>query len=405
MKSLVRRIVIGALQGVALPVFAAALVVMWVPVRMDSALRRWRGTLPRIVWGPTGLINSVYYARAVERHGFRARAVAYDLDGVFDRRNWDLVFGDAPWVKPLRPILPFVLFLYLLPRFDIFYFYFNVEGYLMRTPLRYIEYPLLKFFGKKIVCQAYGADVQRVHLLPDCLRPHYVIDAAQDRRIARNVAHSARWADFKVSGGDLFRYMPYDICTLFIALDLDLYRPVYPTSDGNRTVQVVHATGHPQLKGTEAIARACRELRLEGHDVEYVFVTGIDNDHARAIYETADVIVDQLLLGSCGVFGVEGMALGKPVISHLSEDVLVANPTLAACPIVRADTATLKERLRELVVDPALRHRLGRESRRYVETYHSFDYIGRLLEAIFRHVWLGAPAPAGPRALPMGETA
>jgi glycosyltransferase involved in cell wall biosynthesis len=139
-------------------------------------------------------------------------------------------------------------------------------------------------------------------------------------------------------------------------------------------------------------------LRAEGFDIDYVFVSGLRNREAREIYATADIIVDQLLLGCYGMFAVEGMALGKPVVSYLAADVIAANPTYPSCPIVIAEPHDITDRLRELVSSPELRRSLGERSRRYAEKFHSPSFTGRVLAAIALRVWLGK-ASADPRRL------
>jgi len=382
-----------AVQVVAAPLWVAMLGALWPVLHLDSLRRRTAGQLPRVVWGPCASVIHVEYAASIRPLGYRADVVAYDLDTIIDRGRIDRLFSAKRLPRLLRPLLPYLVFVFVLLKYDLFNFFFNAEGFLRDTPFRYFELPLLKVFGKRVVCQAYGSDVQRRHLAPAWYKP-YLPDGVADALIARNVAHCERWSDFRIAGGDLYAYVDRtDLCTLLLAFDVESVAPCYPPREGGAPVRVVHGTHHPQLKGTAYIEQACAALKAEGLPVEYVFVHGLRNDEARRLYARADIIVDQLLLGTHGMFAVEGMGLGKPVVGHISAEVRAANPILAHCPIVEADTKTVAHRLRELVGNPERRHRLGRESRRYVERFHSYAYIGALWDAIFRHVWLGAPRP------------
>ena len=96
-------------------------------------------------------------------------------------------------------------------------------------------------------------------------------------------------------------------------VDLREFRAV-PASDRTRPI-VVHAPSNRARKGTENVIAACREL-----DVELEIVEGLHHDEARKRYERADIVVDQLNAGWYGLFAIEAMALGKPVVTALHED-------------------------------------------------------------------------------------
>src|SRR6202140_2795840 len=98
-------------------------------------------------------------------------------------------------------------------------------------------------------------------------------------------------------------------------LDLRPFTPV-PPSDRRRPL-VVHAPSNRSKKGTEDVIAACALL-----PVELDLVEGVPHDEARERYARADVVVDQLYAGWHGVFALEAMALGKPVVSHLKPDVV-----------------------------------------------------------------------------------
>lgn len=386
-----RAVQLGVLV-IVLPIWVLVLAIIWLPIVIRGMMRRhWRSS-PSVVFGPVASINSVGYARSLRERGVDARTVVYRLDPIMDQSDIDLILDrmECDWL--LRQVLPYALLVYLLLRHDIFVHFFNVDGYLAGTWLRYIEFPLLRFFGKSIICMAYGSDVQTRGRMEERLRPFYE-DLERESRVRRNVAHTAHWASYKISGGDLYRHMPYDICIHLLSVDVEAYTPAYPRVDNSGPVRIVHATGHRHLKGSDAIERACEDLRKQGLNIDYVFVSGLPNREARRIYATADIIVDQLLLGCYGMFAVEGMALGKPVVSYLADDVIAANPTYPFCPIVNAGSETIVSRLRELVVDSTLRHELGRRSRRYVEAYHDPKFTGQVLLAICRRVWFGPAEP------------
>jgi hypothetical protein len=327
----------------------------------------------------------------MRRGGYVAVTTAYDADSIVAGASYDVFIPLRHFSKPTRLLVPYAAFIWALTRFDVVFCYFNVGGFLSPTMLRYMELPLIKIFAKKVIAAPYGSDVQRRTLLPEVLQPFYPLGG--EAIVVRNVRHTARYCDFKISGGDVVTHMPHDICLSLIAIDLHALSPDYPMGDNEHRLRIIHATGHPQLKGTHHIEQACQELKSEGYNIEYTFVSGLENARAREIYASADVIVDQLLVGTYGMFAVEGMALGKPVVSFISDEVKAANPTFANLPIVVADPATVKVKLKELLDDAPRRRQIGLASRAYAEKFHGLDFMADLFDRIIRHVWFGAPAP------------
>ena len=123
---------------------------------------------------------------------------------------------------------------------------------------------------------------------------------------------------------------------------------------------------------------ACERL-----EVDLDIIEGVPHDEARARYARADIVVDQLNAGWHGVFALEAMALGKPVLTHLKPDVVErsAEGYGIRIPIVAASKDTLVEDLRPLVENTGLRREIGVQSREYVERVHDIDRVtDRLLE-------------------------
>ena len=89
-----------------------------------------------------------------------------------------------------------------------------------------------------------------------------------------------------------------------------------------------------------------------------MLVENVPHAEVRRIYETADLLVDQVLVGWYGGLAVELMALGKPVVAYLRDTGLELIPPELKndLPVISASPATLKAILRALVQDrPRLR--------------------------------------------------
>ena len=137
------------------------------------------------------------------------------------------------------------------------------------------------------------------------------------------------------------------------------------------------------FKGTRFLEAAVEELRRDGEIVELVMVERMSNEEALNVYRTADVIFDQCLIGSHGYFGLEAMALGKPVMCSVRKDEYVLAPT--ECPAIRVLPETIAPTLRSLIRDRQALRRIGIKGRNYVEKYYSVEaFSGRLGAALLR---------------------
>ena len=118
-------------------------------------------------------------------------------------------------------------------------------------------------------------------------------------------------------------------------------------------------------------------------------VERVARTEAIEIYKSADLIADQFVMGAYGVFALECLALGKPVMTYLDHDHL-CNP-LFNLPIVNTNRWNLATVVACLLAVPELRHRIGRAARESVVKYQSLEAIGELNKVMYDHVWWGKP--------------
>ncbi|HZO97796.1 MAG TPA: glycosyltransferase family 4 protein [Gaiellaceae bacterium] len=287
---------------------------------------------------------------ALRRLGVEARLVVFNRARLHPEADWSL---ERRGPLPLRLATQAAAFARLLPRTDVFHFYFG----LTLLP-RSLQLPLLRLAGRKSVVHWLGSDIR-----------------------GRSPAELAwaRKADAQVVGSyDAVRWVP-EARVVPPGLDLRGYVP-RPPSDAERPL-VVHAPSNRAKKGTAHVVEACAQLPVELDVVE-----GVPHDEARERYARADIVVDQLNAGWHGVFALEAMALGKPVVSHLKPDVVERSAEAfgARVPIVPATAGTLVEALRPLVEDPARRRELGAAGRAYVERVHDADRVAERLLDLYR---------------------
>ncbi len=237
-----------------------------------------------------------------------------------------------------------------LPKTDVFHFYFG-----QTLVPKFLQFPILKAARKKCVMHYLGDDIRGK------TRAELAYGKKADREIVGSYA-ATRWVP--------------DAVVVPPGLDLTEYRPVEPVE--RERPLVVHAPSNLEKKGTRFVIEACEQL-----PVDLDVVHGVQHDEAVERFERADIVVDQMHYLWHGVFAIEAMALGKPVVTHLDETAVRQTEEAfgVEVPIVSAGPNDLVEKLRPLVESFEERKRLGAAARAYVERVHDIDKLaGRLIE-------------------------
>lgn len=167
------------------------------------------------------------------------------------------------------------------------------------------------------------------------------------------------------------KFLPYS------HISIDEWNPSYTQMD-ERPLRIGHAPTNRDVKGTEFIIEAVERLQALGYKLELILVEGMAHSHAKKIYNTIDVLVDQLFAGWYGGLAVEAMALGKPVVCYIREKDLIFIPDEMRddLPIINACSYNLYDVLLGLVTKPRVELlELAKASRKYVEKWHNPNLI------------------------------
>jgi len=260
-------------------------------------------------------------------------------------------------------------------RVDVFHFHF---GYSL-TMASLSDVPWLKRLGKKICFYFHGCDIRDSkqvvarHAINACAE-HWPMACSANRKKA--VAIARRYADrVFVSTPDLHEFIPG---SLWLPQPVDFERfellrrqALARAAEGARhdsVVTIAHAPSDRLIKGTRYLEQAVRDLQAVGYPVELQLVENKSYFDALACYAAADIVVDQLLVGAYGRFAVEMMALGKPVICYIRDDLRPMYP--ADLPIVSATPYNLGETLKQLVTERHQWPELGRRGVEYAARVH-----------------------------------
>ena len=315
-------------------------------------------------------INSVIGLRS---RNVKADMVVYRSNRSGYQKGYDLHIGKRKWLFPFDLMKMVAFFFFAIIKYDCFHFHFD------RTLLpKSIDLPILKCLKKKIFMEFHGTELRGV--LVEHQNEVFQAPArseAHKKLIKKLISYAT---GIILHDEELRKYVPYNVPIYIVPLrvEIDTLRPNYSSKPENERLVVVHAPSKRNVKGTKYILEGIEQFKEK---IEFILIENMKREEAWKIYERADIIIDQLVLGIYGVLSIEAMAFGKPVIANLSDDMKVAYPE--ELPVVNANIHDWKEKLQELIQNDNLRHELGVKGRAYVETYHNRMKNAELLKRIY----------------------
>ncbi len=289
--------------------------------------------------------------QALRRKGVDAELVVFERGRLHPEADRSL---DRPEGFLARQAIQWRALATLLPRTDVFHFYFG----LTLVP-KSLQFPILRALRKKSVYHFLGSDIRG--------------------KQPEELAYGRRAGAQLVGSYDAVRWVP-EAEVVPPGIDLAAYPPEPPPRRSRPLV--LHAPSSRTRKGTEHVIAACERL-----PVDLEIVEGLHHEEARGRYRRADIVVDQLNAGWYGLLAIEAMALGKPVLTFLHPEAVRRTEEAfgIAVPLVATTKETLADDLRPLVESAEERRRVGAASRAYVEQIHDADRVAdRLLHVYAR---------------------
>ena len=278
---------------------------------------------------------------------------------------------------PLYVVKLLVFFVSSCVKFDVFHFHFG------RSILPWnLDLPILRALKKRIIMEYHGGDI-RWQLLSEKGERNLDVEPLANKQKKKRIQRVFKYSECIILHDSELR--PFlvgysgDVAYVPLRLDIDNFIPIYPNANKSRPV-IVHAPSKRSIKGTEYIQKAIEKLK-EKYEFDYCLVENMTNEEAKKVYASADIIIDQLKVGTYGVLSVEGMALGKPVICYIMDSIKSDFPK--ELPIVSATVNNIAEKIEGLLIDGELRRKLGIAGRHYVERYHNYRYNAYLLKEIY----------------------
>lgn len=315
--------------------------------------------------------------KALQKIGLEARALTtshkfnYDTDLIIPNDN----------NKIIRQIKKFIVFIQVLKKYDVFHHHIGSLLY------KNIDVLILKLFKKKIFIEFWGSDI-RLYDIEKKRNKFFISDNIinQEEKIKRLEFWSSITDSVIVSDHSLNVFLkPYfkNIYVVGQRIEIEQFTPKYPDTN-NKVPLIVHAPSSKSTKGTEFVNKAIEKLKDNDNlSFQYHEVYNMSHEEAMEVYSKADIVIDQLLIGSYGIFACECMALGKPVICYILDENIASYGD--EFPIINANPETIYEVLKDLILSPIKRNTIGKKSRLYAEKVHDSKVVAKKLKTIYEN--------------------
>lgn len=290
----------------------------------------------------------------------------YDLNLALTKR--------APFNRTRNPFI----FFKLAKEYDVFHYHkspFWPKG----LDLLYLKKRNIPFF-----VEFWGSDI-RIESMEKERNPFFTMPPKDSKKqIKRLKFWSSHTDEVIVSDHSMDIFLePYfkKIYVVGQRIDTQSITPSYPNPN-NKMPLIVHAPSNNAIKGTKFVEKAIEELGRKKIPFEYKRITNMTNAQAMECYKSADIIIDQLILGSYGIFACEAMALGKPVVCYIQESLIHTYPK--NLPIINANPNTIQSVLENLLTDGNYRYQSGLKSREFAQEYHDIRVVASKLIDIYK---------------------
>ena len=304
------------------------------------------------------------------------------------------------WVVFLQNIISLFLLPWALFRFDVFIFASN------STFFFFIDLPILKLFGKKVIYVFHGSEARPVYLNGYVIKNDSLsfilvgIVVARIQKIMISVID--RFADYVINipPQAYFHSRPF-ISWWMIGVPHDVKdtNHISPSRKFlSASIRILHAPSKPEPKGTPVIRQAVQSLKQKGHSIDYVEITGRPNSEVLQELAKCDFIVDEIYSDTpMAVFATEAAFAGKPAVvgSYYVNQIKDDLPTDNMPPSMFCHPDLLEASMEKLIVDHQFREELGKKAQEFVITNWSAKKVAQhylmLIDGNLPREWLYDP--------------
>lgn len=339
--------------------------------------------------GPEPIVSHKYHKKSLNIYGYKAETFVNTT--FFITSDFDII-ADLLLKGVFKKLPYYYLFIISVFRYKGVYFYFN-GGPIAFTKYKKFEPLLYRIARVKIVIFPYGSDVQDMTRSNNLIFKNRMSKDYPNHRYNRKAIEEQiqRWtmkANHIIGGCEWVDYMFHWDTLMLLHFPIDVSQWTPSTSLTNsKTLRILHAPNHKNIKGTQHFQNAVNELKAEGLEIELILIQKVPNTEIRKVINSVDIIADQLIVGWYAMFALEGMASGKPVLCYLRDDLidLYTEAGLIAqneIPIINCNFKTVKERIKYYYNHREELEEIGKKSREYVIKHHSIEAVGKVFKKI-----------------------
>lgn len=334
----------------------------------------------RILHGTMEIANQMHtIVEGLKRIGEDAKAINYYPNYLGYKSDLVMDIASFSRIKEANEATKLVAS-QIIADIDVFHYHFGTSLILDGSDL-----PMLKELNKKVVMHHWGSDV-RMYSRAVQLNPFVRVKSTDEDAIKGNLERLAKHIDTCiVSDYELYEYVKdYYSKVVMIPQVIDMSQMLpMEVIDKNKRVTIVHAPTSPEVKGTAHIIQAIKMLQNK-YDFDFKLIQGMPYEEAKIAYRNADLIIDQILIGSYGLCSIENMALAKPVVCYISDFMKEKYPR--ELPIISANPTNIKDTIEDLLNNREALAEIGNKSRAYVKKHHDINNLSQKFIDLYREV-------------------
>lgn len=308
--------------------------------------------------------------KGFEDLGFETDFYSYRTHVFGYKTDKKILYSEKRFIRKFQKIF---LLTKLLFKYD--YFIFDSTGSLLPN---FKDVRLFTKFGKKCAVIFTGCDLR----LPDKVKIwkwNPCTNCTQEyKRLVGCVPETKHLITEKIENNFDYIFAPNEASTSLSKPHSDIFFPINTNeyelqfSNTKHRLKILHAPSNETYKGTKYIRDAIGKLQKE-FDFDFEVVSGIQIEQLHKKIKEADLIIDQMLVGFYGLFTVEAMSFGKPVVCYIREDIW--KKIAHDCPVYNSNPDNLYETLRSIILNQNELAGRGIQSRKYVEKYHEAKIV------------------------------
>lgn len=325
-----------------------------------------------------GLVNygtqAGLLSQGLREEGIEAFSVVYD-DSYFQRKiDFNITRDITSKSCVVRRCKRLMFLLSMFRKYNVFHFYFG------KTLLPYnIDAPFYRLFGKKVVMEYLGTDVD-LWLGKNGVDGHG--RPINRIKLVKRVYRQAKLFDRQLVCAPCYYQFVDNSIILPLAVDLASFEYHPLDMKPGKVLTFMHCPTNRRQKKSDELEAALDKLKAEGYRFNYKCVTNVSHDQLKQEYISSDVVIDQLN-GWFGTVSIEAMALGRPVVAGYRPHVCHYDKRYENMPVINADVYNVYDVLKDILDGKYDLEEISKKSREFVMQTHDLKSVTKQLISIY----------------------